>query len=501
MPPSILLLLCILTIPSCLHAAIPPRGYFISCGATKEETVNGIKWIPDEGFIEVGNISKVQNPDVLPILSSLRYFPDKSARKFCYVIPVAKGARYLVRTTYYYGNFDSNKEPPVFDQIIDGTKWSSVDTSANYANGLTSYFEIIVSAKGKELSVCLGRNAQTVSSPFISALELMQLDDSMYNSTDFSKYMLSTIARHSFGHDGQIMSYPDDPFNRYWEPFLDENPVVECQSNVSSSDFWNLPPDTAFQRALTTSRGKQLTVKWPTMSLPEASYYVALYFQDNRNPSPYSWRMFDVSINGENFYKGINASSSGVMVYGKQWPLSGQTKMVLSPTADSPVGPVINAGEILQIVPLGGRTLTRDAIAMEHLARSFNNPPSDWRGDPCFPPENSWTGVTCTQGIFGRVSKLNLTNFGISGMISNSIANLTAVKDIWLGGNKLSGQIPNLSSLNYLVSLHLENNELSGPIPSSLGELESLQELYLQNNKFEGGLPDNLKKRSGIEIQ
>lgn len=155
-------------------------------------------------------------------------------------------------------------------------------------------------------------------------------------------------------------SYPDDPFNRFWEPFTDDNPVVEANWNISSTDFWNLPPAKAFQKGLTTSKGKELIVQWPAMALPAGNYYMALYFQDNRNPSPYSWRVFDVSVNGEVFYKDLNVSTAGVMIYDANRPLSGQTTIKLTPNASSKVGPVINAGELFLTVPLGGRTLTRD---------------------------------------------------------------------------------------------------------------------------------------------
>lgn len=182
-------------------------GYYINCGASQEETTGGIQWIPDEGFINVGNVSKIGTPDIVPILATVRYFPDESARKYCYSIPVGRGAKYLIRSTYYYGGFDGGEKPPVFDQIIDGTKWSTVNTTENYASGLTAYYEIVVAAQGRTLSFCLARNNQTTSSPFISALELVSLEDSMYNGTDFTKYALSTVARHSFGYGGEIVRY------------------------------------------------------------------------------------------------------------------------------------------------------------------------------------------------------------------------------------------------------------------------------------------------------
>lgn len=159
----------------------------------------------DEGFVSVGNKSTINQPDLLPVLSTLRYFPNTSARKYCYTFPVIKGGKFLVRTTYYYGGFDGGKEPPVFDQIIDGTMWSIVNTTEDYANGLSSYYEIVVAAQAKTLSVCLARNEHTVSSPFISAVELQTLEDSVYNSTDFGKYALASVARNSFGYDGDMI--------------------------------------------------------------------------------------------------------------------------------------------------------------------------------------------------------------------------------------------------------------------------------------------------------
>ncbi|XP_072979484.1 probable LRR receptor-like serine/threonine-protein kinase At1g67720 [Typha angustifolia] len=497
----LLLILILLTIfPSFLHASIPlPRGYYINCGCDKEDQFGSIRWIQDEGFIDVGNVSTIDNPNILPILSTLRYFPDESARKYCYVFPVIKEAKYLIRTTYFYGGFDGGKEPPVFDQIIEGTKWSSVNTSENYAKGLTSYYEIVVAAQGKTLSVCLARNKDTVSSPFISALELVSLEDSMYNSTDFTKYALSTIARHSFGYDGNIISYPDDQFNRYWSSFMDANLIVGSHSNVSSTNFWNFPPQKALRSALTASRGKQLVVQWPAVALPNDSYYVALYFQDNRTPSPFSWRVFDVAVNGKDFYKGLNVSADGVMVYASQLQLAGETQITLTPDEDSPVGPVINAGEIFQIVPLGGKTITRDVIAMNELARSIKNPPSDWSGDPCLPLQNSWTGIICSNDF--RVESLNFTNYGLSGSLPDDIVNLTALTNIWLGGNKLSGPIPDVRNLKKLVTLHLNDNEFSGMIPPSLGELNNLKELYLYNNNLTGQIPESLRSKPGLDMQ
>ncbi|KAK9096911.1 hypothetical protein Sjap_022408 [Stephania japonica] len=476
-------------------------GFLLNCGATKETLSGNLQWTTDEGFITVGNKTTLDAPDLVPILATLRFFPDQSAKKYCFVIPVTKGGKYAVRTTYYYGGFDGGKEPPVFDQIIEGTLWSTVNTTEDYANGLSSYYEIVVQVTGKTLSICLARNQQTATSPFISALEVLFLEDSMYNSTDFTKFALANVARNCFGYNDTLISFPDDPFNRYWQPFTDANPIVTSQSNITSFNFWNHPPSKAFENAVTTSRGKALTVKWPPMALPSSNYWISLYFQDNRTPSPYSWRTFNILVNGMNFYSNLNVTTAGVTVFGTSWPLSGMTEIALTPQDGIPVGPIINAGEIFQIIPLGGRTLTRDVLAMQEVARSLNNPPSDWRGDPCLPQQYSWTGITCTQGKFARVSALNLKGLNLSGSLSPSIANLTALQSIWLGENKLSGDIPDLSPLNVLVSLHLEDNQFDGTIPESLGLVNNLNEIFLQNNNLKGSLPATLKNRNGLNLQ
>lgn len=157
-------------------------------------------------------------------------------------------------------------------------------------------------------------------------------------------------------------SFPEDAFNRYWPAFKDDSPFVTSQSTVNTASFWNLPPQKAFASALTASRGKSLTLNWPPFPLPNGLYYIALYFQDNRSPSPYSWRVFDVLVNGQFFFQNINVTEAGQGVVGTNWPLSGQTVINLVPGPNSPVGPVMNAAEILQLLPFGNRTLTRDGI-------------------------------------------------------------------------------------------------------------------------------------------
>ncbi|KAH6825964.1 Leucine-rich repeat family protein [Perilla frutescens var. hirtella] len=450
-------LLWLVSIPLAIHALPQSRDYLLSCGSNAEIEEGSLKYVPDNDYISTGNTTTLTRTDILPRLQTLRFFPNANARKHCYTFPVIRGARYLVKTVYFYGGFDGGKVPPVFDQIIDGTKWTTVNTTEDFAGGGSSYYEVVVAAQSKSLSVCLARNQQTAagSSPFISSVEVHYLESSVYNSTNFDRAMLMTVARSRFGsQDDEIISYPDDIYNRLWDSFKEEgSPFVSSQSKVNPTAFWNIPPEKAFASAVTASRGKNVTVKWPGFPLSSGFYYIGLYFQDNRSPSPYSWRVFDVEINGQMFFQNINATESGQGVVGTNWPLSGQTVLNLSPALNSPVGPLINAAEILQLLPFGSRTLARDAVAMEEVKKELGNPPEDWTGDPCMPLPHSWTGLSCTPGEPIRVLSLNLTGYGLSGKLSPSIARLTAITNIWLGDNKLSGKIPDLSPLKALETL------------------------------------------------
>ncbi|PWA37206.1 Leucine-rich repeat-containing N-terminal, type 2 [Artemisia annua] len=301
MPIILLWLLSILFITPIASQPSPspspsPHGYLINCGSKIDVEQDGLTYLRDEGYTTTGNITTIKRKDILPILTTLRYFPYGPG-KHCYELPVIKGGKFLIRTTYFYGGFDGGNEPPLFDQIIDGTTWTKVNTTEDYKNGLSSYYEIIVIAKAKTLDVCLASNENTKAkaSSFISSLEVMNLDPSLYNSTDFSKYGLITIARTNFAAEG--------------------------------------------------------------------------------------------------------------------------------------------------------------AMALQILKESLKNPPDDWNGDPCLPKGHPWFGIRCYEGDQVRVISLNLTGLSLIGTLPKEMARLTALKELKLSINKLTGPIPDLSPLKALEIL------------------------------------------------
>lgn len=160
-----------------------------------------------------------------------------------------------------------------------------------------------------------------------------------------------------------FVRYPDDRFDRFWEPFGEKDPTISKNNNLSISGIWNLPPSKVFETELTTSQSGPLELRWPLAPLRNSIYYIALYFADDRNSSAVPSREFNVSINGITYYKNFTVTHVGSSVFATQWPLVGLTTVTLTPSAGSSSPPLINGGEIFEVMVLGGITRTRDGMS------------------------------------------------------------------------------------------------------------------------------------------
>ncbi|KAK3217836.1 hypothetical protein Dsin_011806 [Dipteronia sinensis] len=87
---------------------------------------------------------------------------------------------------------------------------------------------------------------------------------------------------------------------------------------------------------------------------------------------------------------------------------------------------------------------------------------------------------------------LNLRQNYLTGPLSASIRNLTAMQYMSFGINALSGELPKeLGMLTELLSLSVASNNFSGSLPLELGNLMKLQQLYIISSGVTGEIPSS----------
>ena len=92
----------------------------------------------------------------------------------------------------------------------------------------------------------------------------------------------------------------------------------------------------------------------------------------------------------------------------------------------------------------------------------------------------NWYGVKCAANV---VTKLQLPNNNLRGMLPDQITDLSNLAVLDLRENELTGGIPpTLGNLEKLAELNLSYNQLEGKIPPELGNLENLVTLSLKGN-------------------
>ncbi|KAI8822813.1 hypothetical protein BJ741DRAFT_86809 [Chytriomyces cf. hyalinus JEL632] len=94
----------------------------------------------------------------------------------------------------------------------------------------------------------------------------------------------------------------------------------------------------------------------------------------------------------------------------------------------------------------------------------------------------------------------DLFNNQLTGTIPTELGQLTSLTQLYLSSNQLTGSIPTeLGRLTSLNTLSLSSNQLTGSIPTELGRLTSLKTLRLASNRLSGSIPcefSNLKALS-----
>ena len=144
-------------------------------------------------------------------------------------------------------------------------------------------------------------------------------------------------------------------------------------------------------------------------------------------------------------------------------------------------------------------------IALYNATNGDNwNSNSNWKGNNNEPDgfsqigtEGTWHGVSVSGD---HVTNISLSSNQLSGSIPSELGNLGNLLGLMLYSNQLTGSIPSaLGNLSNLAVLSLYSNQLNGSIPPELGNLSNLKHLYLQSNNLSGSIPSALGNLSNLQ--
>lgn len=142
----------------------------------------------------------------------------------------------------------------------------------------------------------------------------------------------------------------------------------------------------------------------------------------------------------------------------------------------------------------------QDSLAVVAIYNSTNG--SNWNNNTNWLTNArlyTWSGLG-VPFIINRVTSIDLENNNLTGSIPSEIGKLTSLERLSMFWNNLSGPIPSeLGNLINLEDLSIFHNNLSGSIPPELGNLSSLVDLYLSDNNLTGFIPSELGNLSSLE--
>ncbi|KAJ8551271.1 hypothetical protein K7X08_000641 [Anisodus acutangulus] len=161
-----------------------------------------------------------------------------------------------------------------------------------------------------------------------------------------------------------------------------------------------------------------------------------------------------------------------------------------------------NQNRFVGSIPIG---LTKN---LRNLDLSFNSLNGTIPQDLLSPLNLQFVDLTSNnlEGIVpGNISvnliRLRLGQNALNGLFpSASFGSLHSLTYLELDNNQLSGLIPSeLGKCKKLALLNLAQNKLSGPIPVELGDMSDLQVLSLQSNNLVGEIPSNISQLNRLQ--
>lgn len=393
---------------------------------------------------------------------------------------------YLIRATFYYGNWKSPVNVTGFNVYLNGNKWVNLvfDTNA-FTYPATYLFEAVVYMSSRTLNVCLVGHTGT---PFISSLQLRRMSSGMYLSVVGNhKYMGLTVRINAGARkDGLYLRSPDDEYDRIWTAPGEWDKLQSLNTTSTSPNaLKEKPPDTVMRDAWYTTKNINY---WHTYSGVESVGQVATYsyFQEieANSTSVRGMQYFinDLLIDTFNLTSAqpYEVSSCILDVYDRN-----NVTIKLTRDATSELNPILNAFEIYLVHDWNeSSTVIKDVASIERVKTVLNL--GDWTGDPCVPVPYDWLGCRNIPAVQNLQSADNQTITAVSG------TPIDIITKIDLSNTGLSSYTGlNFSEFENLTTLDLSSNNFSGKVRTFVNDisLKSLRYLNAARNSLEGNFP------------
>ncbi|CAH8381661.1 unnamed protein product [Eruca vesicaria subsp. sativa] len=322
----------------------------IDCGSSSSHTDAGNRtWVGDTDFVSTGLSSKIESTGTADYLTTLRYFPTGETN--CYAnIPVDKGAKVLVRTRFYYGNYNEEYKPPRFDVVYDGKHRDTIHTTAMDVD----LSEAIYVSESGNISVCFVRTFMN-EHPFVSTIEVRSLDASMYTDLGPKEgYILQR--RFAYGRKELVRS-PFDPYDRFWVEPSPDFPVTVLTSaavSINTTKSENRPPEVVLR---TSWSEKDMTFYDIKLPFTGVTFYLVMYFSEPISLSSDQKRSFYVYYDKKQVGSSLVVPPFGAVTQTslRDVMMSSNPYLEFKATPDSNLPPLINALELYVVSNSDGR--------------------------------------------------------------------------------------------------------------------------------------------------
>ncbi|KAG8055045.1 hypothetical protein GUJ93_ZPchr0001g31055 [Zizania palustris] len=483
------------------QSASPTSGFLsIDCGLTNSSSYNdsatNLTYVSDRGYVEGGKAYNIMGQYMEGATSdqekTLRSFPD--GKRNCYTLPSISGSKYLIRTTFTYGNYDKlnsseNGSRFLFGLYIGVNFWTAVNLT-NWIPSDTVWKEVITVAPDKFISVCLINIGH--GTPFVSALVLRPFDNLMYPFVNTS-VSINYFSRLRFGSvDDFITRYPVDNYDRFWESWSFFNSSYPWLNMSTTREVSTVPGDQSFQvpseilqKASTINSNfswLNVTVRdddhlrgFGTPELLPIFHFAEFDSNDSTN------RVFDIYSENELLFPNFTASPFRVtsMHQNGRFLRNVNTTFTLRKLPTSPLPPLINAFEVYSLVRMDNRTTASNDVDYMTEVKKYYGLVRNWNGDPCSPIEYSWEGLTCDYAATNpnpKITKVNLSFSGLRGVLDISFMKMASLENLDLSHNNLTGAIPDYQSKSLTVLL--EGNPICSTVKDRKSEEQEDYAMY-----------------------